>query len=302
MTMDEIMKRDGLKFIVGTWQPDYVVNAFSNDLAHIPAAEFKSEDGRDLTALKFVFKEDNTVELSDDATGRKETGTWEQTSLVEYHYTFESFFEIPDSTFKKNAETLMVIEGDLAFSLGLLTIALKKTEEGTVTEEPDIGEKEQSASDLAMDDIVGKYCVAKSFAFIGDGMGLHTPEEIEANIQAQLASGEMDEHDAQEERMMFRSVIEITADHRILSWSPLPEGVSDEEIKEAIEAGAIKEVRDGMFLTDVKEWKAVDGKYYINTEEEREVFGEKQSSWDELTTDEEGYLNFSQGMLKLKKM
>ena len=44
MTLDEQDLKRGLKFIVGVWQVDYVVNAWSNDLAHIPAKEFKSKD------------------------------------------------------------------------------------------------------------------------------------------------------------------------------------------------------------------------------------------------------------------
>ena len=42
-------------------------------------------------------------------------------------------------------------------------------------------------------------------------------------------------------------VIEFTADHRVLTWMKLPAGVSEEEIRAAIEAGQISEVRDGMF-------------------------------------------------------
>ena len=67
MTLDELDLKDGLKFIVGTWEPDFVVSLFSNDLAHIPATEFKSEDGTDFTALKFEFFEDHTVKVQAEA-------------------------------------------------------------------------------------------------------------------------------------------------------------------------------------------------------------------------------------------
>ncbi|MBO4366449.1 MAG: hypothetical protein J5843_02195, partial [Clostridia bacterium] len=59
MTLDEQDLREGLQRIVGTWQADYLVSLFSNDLAHIPASEFKSDDGRDFTALTFRFTEDH---------------------------------------------------------------------------------------------------------------------------------------------------------------------------------------------------------------------------------------------------
>ena len=39
----------------------YIVNAWSNDLAHIPATEFKSDDGRDFSVITFTFTEDHTV-------------------------------------------------------------------------------------------------------------------------------------------------------------------------------------------------------------------------------------------------
>ena len=52
MAVDEYFLKEGLKTIVGTWQVDYIVNAFSNDLAHIPATEFKSDDGRDFPASR----------------------------------------------------------------------------------------------------------------------------------------------------------------------------------------------------------------------------------------------------------
>lgn len=126
MTLDKYDLALGKKFITGTWRPDFVVNFFSDDLAHIPAAEFRSDDGRDLTAITFTFCEDNTVKMEDRALGKAEEGTWEQTDLSEYRYTLKSFFDIPEGQFRDNAEKLTVIEGDLCFSLGFLTIALKK--------------------------------------------------------------------------------------------------------------------------------------------------------------------------------
>jgi hypothetical protein len=78
--------------------------------------------------------------------------------------------------------------------------------------------------------------------------------------------------------------------------------VPEEAIKQALESGEIKEVKDGYFTVQEKEWKAVDGKYYYDTGEHRELFGEVQSPWDELKTDEDGLLDFSSGMVKLKKV
>jgi hypothetical protein len=73
-------------------------------------------------------------------------------------------------------------------------------------------------------------------------------------------------------------------------------------IQKALEAGEIAGVKDGMFSSGGKEWKAVDGKYYYDTGEHREVFGEVQSSWDELVPDENGAIPMSGGMMKIKKI
>jgi len=124
MELNEMMLRDGLKFIVGEWQGGYVVNAFFKDLAHIPAAEFKSDDGRDFSAIHYTFKEDHTLTMSDTSTGKTEEGTWEQTEISQYHYTVGAFFNVPDDLFRKNVETL-VRQGDvIVFSMGILSLLI----------------------------------------------------------------------------------------------------------------------------------------------------------------------------------
>ena len=127
MTLDEQDLREGLKRIVGTWQADYLVSLFSNDLAHIPASEFKSDDGRDFTALTFRFTEDHAVVLSDGS--QEYSGTWEQTGWAEYRYHLDAYDQIPDGPFKDNAEVLSCMDEHLVFAIGFLTVALKKTEE-----------------------------------------------------------------------------------------------------------------------------------------------------------------------------
>ena len=294
MTLDKQDLRQGMKFIVGLWQADYVVNAFSNDLAHIPAAEFKSDDGRDFSALTFEFFEDRTVAVS---TGdRTESGTWEQTGLSEYHYSLGAFFGVPDGDFKKNAETLSVLDGHLVFSIGFLAIALKKVSDGVVTDEPD--PVDAAACDESMTDIVGVYEVAKSFAFVGGEMGTYSKDEIMADLKKQNA----DEDEINDEMRAFDTRIEFCADHKVITWMKLPDGVSDEEIAAAVEAGEIGEVRDGYFSAGEKEWKAADGKYYYNSNEHRELFGEEQSPWDELKFDADGLMEFASGMMKLRRI
>lgn len=302
MTLDEQDIRNGTKFIVGKWRPDFVVSLFSNDLAHIPAAEFKSNDGRDLTALEFEFFEDGGMTARNTAEGRTERGSWEQKGWGEYRWSVPELLNVPEGDFKKGVETLSVQEGRLVFSIGFLAIALEKTEEGVITEAPDIGDIEPDAEDAAMMGIVGAYKVAKTMSMVGDKFGLFSRDEVEAYVNKQMETGEMDEDTAAEMLSGFGCRVEFTKDHRVRTWMPLPKGVSKEEIDAALASGDIKEVREGFFSAGETEWKAAGGKYYYNTNEHRELFGEVRSPWDELTPDGEGLIPYASGMMLLKKI
>jgi hypothetical protein len=226
MFLDEQDLREGLRFIVGKWQVDYIVNAFSNDLAHIPATEFKSDDGRDFSAIRYSFFEDHSVEMEDVSTGKKVSGTWEQTDWGEYHYTFNDFIDLPEGAFKENVEKLTVQYGYIVFSLGFLAIAMKKIEEGTVTEpekEPDIGDLEPSAEDLKMTGIVGSYRVEKAMSMVGDKFDLYTRDEVLAELNAKKAAGEIDDEEIADALSGFNTVVEFTPEHEIITWMKLPD-------------------------------------------------------------------------------
>ena len=302
MELDENDLKQGLKFIVGTWQVDFLVNAWSNDLTHIPATEWKSEDGTDFTAINYEFFEDHTMVMKDTSKGKEIKGTWEQTGYTEFHYTLNDFLDIPDSSFKKNAETLMMQDGNLAFSIGFIAVSMKKIAEGTITKEPDIGDIEMSEEDRNKLDIVGKYATVKAMSFIDGKMELFTEEEVKADIDKKLAAGEMDEHDAQQQMMTFGTIAEICDDHKIVYWMKAPAGISEADIKKALEAGEIQDYRDGMFCAQKQDWKYVNGKYYYDTGEHMEVFGEVQSSWAELSFDEDGLLIMMSGMCRMKRV
>ena len=116
----------GKDFIVGRWKADYVVNFFSDDLKHIPAAEFKSDGGTDMSALCFEFGADHGVTVCAPSFTSPKKGVWSQTDYTEYAWDFEMLEGLPESGFLDNAKKLTVYEGDLVFSLGFLTVALKK--------------------------------------------------------------------------------------------------------------------------------------------------------------------------------
>ena len=129
MELDKYFLETGMEFICGMWQVDYIVNAFSNDLSHIPASEWKSDDGSDFSRITYEFFPDHTLVMKDAVTGKEETGTWEQTDIWQYRYTLNAFFDIPEGNFRKAAETLDAIDGCLVFSIGFLAIGMKKIRE-----------------------------------------------------------------------------------------------------------------------------------------------------------------------------
>ncbi len=302
MELNEQELKSGLKFIVGTWQVDYLVNAFSNDLAHIPAQEFKSDDGTDFTAISFEFFEDHSMVMRNASNGVESKGTWEQTGMFDYHYTVEDYRAIPECDFKEGAETLSVQDGYLVFSIAFLAVAMKKIADGVVTKDPDIGDIEMTAEDLADLGIVGRYEVAKAFAFINDDTGLFTKEEVNADCDKKIAAGEMDEDEAREELSMFDRVMDIDADHKIRNMMKIPDGMSKKELDAAVKSGDILGYKDGWACVGEQDWKCVNGKYYYDTGESRELYGEEQSSWDELAFDADGLLPLMGGMCLMKKI
>ena len=65
-------------------------------------------------------------------------------------------------------------------------------------------------------------------------------------------------------------------------------------------AGEIHDYDGERVCIGKQEWKSLNGKYYYDTGEHRELFGEVQSSWDELV-EEDGLIRFASGMILLKK-
>ncbi len=68
---------------------------------------------------------------------------------------------------------------------------------------------------------------------------------------------------------------------KIYMLVPIPEGVSQEEIDEAVKSGEIQ-LKDGMMYAECYDWKIENDKAYFDTQEEGEVMGEKVSPWHEI--------------------
>lgn len=298
LTKEEL--KDGLKFIVGTWEAEFVVSFFSNNLEHVPVAEFKSSDGRDLSKLSMEFFEDHTAKLKDGSNGREVDSTWEQTKPYGWTYKANGFFgELPADVAEK-VEELDAQEGKLCIAFGFLCIAFKKTAEGHITKEPDIDEIEPSPEDLKMKAIVGRWKIYKTLAPIGNSFELHTKDEVVAELDKKKAAGAIEEDEYNETLNMFDYVMEFTDDYKVLSYMPIPKHVTQEQIDQAVASGEVKIVDGMMCCEEPKEWKAVNGHYYYNTKEHREIFGEIKSPWDIIDPDADGRIDLK--MFVLEKM
>ena len=76
--------------------------------------------------------------------------------------------------------------------------------------------------------------------------------------------------------------MDFTEDGRVLNLAPLPDGVSQEEIDEAVKAGQI-ELYDGYMKLTEYNWKTENGKNYLDTRIKGEVLGEEVSPWEEIS-------------------
>ncbi len=87
-----------------------------------------------------------------------------------------------------------------------------------------------------------------------------------------------------ERQQMIGSQIAVCEDGNLYMLMPLPEGVSKEEIDQAVEAGAIR-LYDGMMTDDPKAWEERDGQLWLEVGE-----GMSEDGWVKLSDGE--YLLF----------
>lgn len=138
--------------------------------------------------------------------------------------------------------------------------------------------------------IVGIYKASKFLIFNpGSPSKMGTAEEYLEVAKAHW--GNMDEaerkHEEQQLNMLLGALVEIKEDGTMMSYCPIPEGVSQEMIDQAIESGEIQlaPIEGYMIVDEPKEWKEEDGVYKYDTRQHREIMGEILSSWDDLKFD-----------------
>ena len=88
-----------------------------------------------------------------------------------------------------------------------------------------------------------------------------------------------------ERRQMIGGQIAVCEDGKLYMLMPLPEGVSKEEVDEAVKAGFIK-LYDGMMTDDPKAWEERDGELWMEVGE-----GMSEDGWVKLS-DDDGNLLF----------
>lgn len=92
-------------------------------------------------------------------------------------------------------------------------------------------------------------------------------------------------HEMTERLGTINTVLEVT-DDKIYTMMPLPEEVSQEEIEEAVKAGAV-EIRDGMMLIEAYDCEIRDGELYMNSGIQGEIFGEATDPWEKVSFGDE---------------
>lgn len=150
-------------------------------------------------------------------------------------------------------------------------------------------------------ELLGVWRVEKMMSVIGSKPGLYTREEVEADLDEKLKKGEIDEDEKKETLMLFSAETEFCGGGTVKTWFPIPEGTSEEEIREALKSGEISEVKDGKMLAEEKKWEEKDDGVYLDSGEYREALGERLSSLDKLELDEAGLLPYGGGAMILKK-
>ena len=88
-----------------------------------------------------------------------------------------------------------------------------------------------------------------------------------------------------ERRLMISSNIAVCEDGKLYMLTPIPEGVSKEEVDQAVEAGDIK-LYDGMMTDEPKAWEEREGELWLEVGE-----GMSEDGWVKLS-DGDGQLLF----------
>ena len=119
----------------------------------------------------------------------------------------------------------------------------------------------------------------------------YSPEEYLSSPMPYIDENDAEEvaHERKERERTIGTVIKVCEDGKLYMLMPLPAGVSEEEVKEAVDSGALTLV-DGMMTEGPKNWEERNGELWYDSGVVGEVLGEKTGPWTKIS-DENGNLN-----------
>lgn len=109
-------------------------------------------------------------------------------------------------------------------------------------------------------------------------------EQVWKTVEELAADPETESFDLE----MLSTLIIFGEDGVVRTVIPLPEGVTQEEIDEAIESGECELYAPGFLTMEKNPWKEENGKVFFDTGIEGEILGEKADSWTEVIPVENG--------------
>lgn len=139
----------------------------------------------------------------------------------------------------------------------------------------------------------GKWVLKSVTAFDEDFNQIEmTPEEYINSPMPYVDETDEEEvaNEIRERKSMAAMQLKVCEDGKFYPLLPLPEGVSQQEIDEALSNGEIK-VLDGMLSSDVMDWEERNGEFWFNSKMEGETFGEPVDPWVKASNDD-GTISF----------
>lgn len=119
-------------------------------------------------------------------------------------------------------------------------------------------------------------------------------ERVWTDVPQLLDDPETDDSD----KRLLSSFFDFRDDGIIAAVMPLPEGISQEEIDQAVAEGELELYGDGLMCYEKYPWKFEDGKISINTGAQGEILGEAISPWMEIPEDNGILTLFSYHLIK----
>ena len=89
---------------------------------------------------------------------------------------------------------------------------------------------------------------------------------------------------------MAEMYMDINPDGKVYELMAIPAGVTEEQLKQAVEEEGIILTDDNMMIVGSHDWKTEDGKFMYDTGIHGEMLGEEISSWAEIEEDENGLI------------